>query len=376
MLMDASGSEGLAALVRECALSGVARRALLLRTDLLPPALSRPHHLRLVRAALDPLTLADRARRHELPGGRIAISWRGESSALLQQAIAGLGALLRDLPPDAPGLPQVLALFDLPADGAALLHEAEASVALPPQPSIPEPAAPSPPPEEIPPLDAAALERVEQSFASADMSRFARWRPICRLGPDGMDLAWEERFFSVPELIATAAPGHHPRAERWLTRRLNRLLDRRMLAFLNDRDALRGAQSFSFTLSVASVLSPEFLRFDASLPPTLRDGVIIDLLPADILSDAAAFVFARDFARARSYRLGLRSVTASMLSFLDLPAMELDFVHLQWSPEIGALSCLPHAGSARYVLADAGRPEAVRWGEQAGIALFGCKPTR
>ena len=52
---------GLDVLVRDCVSSGVPRRALLLRMDLLPRSLSRPHHLRLARAALDPLTGADRA---------------------------------------------------------------------------------------------------------------------------------------------------------------------------------------------------------------------------------------------------------------------------------------------------------------------------
>ena len=43
---------GLDVLVRDCESSGVTRRALLLRMDLLPRSLSRPHHLRLARAAL------------------------------------------------------------------------------------------------------------------------------------------------------------------------------------------------------------------------------------------------------------------------------------------------------------------------------------
>jgi hypothetical protein len=274
-------------------------------------------------------------------------------------------------------MPELVGVFDLPADGQALLHAAEAGLA--PQPlaaPLPKPDPSPEPPQARRPLDRATLEHLEQSFSSADMTRFARWRPICRVGPGGMQLAWEERFFSVSELIETGAPGYDPKADIWLFRRLTRLLDRRMLALLSDRETLRSAGSFSITLNVASVLGPEFLRFDASLPPALRDRVMIDLLPADILSDAAAFAFARDFARARSYRLGLRSVTASMLAFLDLPAMELDFVHLRWSAELGGLACLPEPGAARYVLAEAAEPDAIAWGERTGIGLFGCKPPR
>ncbi len=122
----AVGLDALSALVRESAVSGVERRALLFRTDVLPPALARPHHLRLVRDALDTLGLADRARRHELPNGRMAVSWRGESPALLQEAMDALDTLLQDAPLEAPGLPELISLYALPAEGAALLRDAGA----------------------------------------------------------------------------------------------------------------------------------------------------------------------------------------------------------------------------------------------------------
>jgi len=82
------GLDALQGLVRDCVASGVGRRVLLLRTDLLPPRLTRPHHLQLVRAALEPLMTAERARTHDLPTGRLAVSWRGDAPMLLQQSLA------------------------------------------------------------------------------------------------------------------------------------------------------------------------------------------------------------------------------------------------------------------------------------------------
>ncbi len=189
-----------------------------------------------------------------------------------------------------------------------------------------------------------------------------------------MRLAWEERFLSVPELIDAVAPGCDAKADIWLFRRLTRALDRRMLSILSDPGELRGAGPFSITLNVASVLSPEFLRFDAAMPSALRSRVVIGLLPADVASDAGAFVFARNFARARSYRICLRAVSAALLPVLDLPALELDFIQLIWSDELGR-SRLADAAGARWVL---GRPcddEATEWGKRAGIGLFATKPT-
>ncbi len=365
-----AGLDALAALVRDCTASGVGRRALLLRTDVLPPQLARPHHLRLASAALDPLTLADRARKHELPNGRVAVSWRGESAALLRQSLDALEILLQNWPQDAPGMPELVGLYDLPKDGPALLHQA--GVAVEPEGT----ADPAPPPRlaleaSLAPLDTGALCLIEARLANADMARFARRKPVCRLGPRGMQLAWDRRFLSVAEIAETVAPGRSAQADPWLFRRLTRVLDRRMLALLSDPDELRFAGPFSLYLNVGSILSPEFLRFDTALPPALRGRAVLDLSPADVLSDPAAFAFARGFARAKGYRLCLHGVTAALLPMLNLPSLDLDYVRLRWSAELSRLdeSAL-RPGTARWILDRAGPQAAVSWGERVGIGLF------
>ena len=373
--MDTGGLEALSALVRESASSGVGRHALLLRTDALPPSLSRPAQLRRARAALDPLVMADRGRAHELPSGRVVVSWRGDVPKLLEKTLAALHTLLQDDPFDAPGINQLIEYYDLPQNGAALLRDAELT------PAVLGPAQTDPASElvfETPlaprPLDSASLERLEQGLAVADMSRFARRRPICHYAPQGMQLAWEERTLSIPELIETVAPGRDAKSDLWLFRRLTRVLDRRMLSILSNSQDLRGVRPFGITLNVASILGPEFLRFDAALPPALRNRVVISLLPADLASDAAAFAFARNFARSRSYRICLRAVSAALLPVLDLQALELDYVQLIWSSDLERVDPLPETGGARWIL---GRPctgQAIDWGIRSGIGLFATNP--
>ena len=184
-----------------------------------------------------------------------------------------------------------------------------------------------------------------------------------------------ERTLSIPELIDTVAPGCDVKSDPWLFRRLTRLLDRRMLSILSNTAELRDAKPFGITLNVASVLSPEFLRFDSGLPSALRNRVVISLLPVDIAADAGAYAFARNFARGRGYRICLRAVTADLLPALDLAALELDLVQLVWSESLAKLDQLPSSGGARWIM---GRPcteEAVRWGVNAGIGLFATNPT-
>ena len=372
LLTDHSDLDTLAALVRDSSVSGVGRRVLVVRTDVLPPSLARPIHLRRVQEAVDGMMLADRGRCFETPG-RIVVSWRGEAPKLLHSTIDALDQLLQEDPLDAPGINQLIAFFDLPAQGPALMREVA-------RPSL-SPVKPPPPelvfdlPVTLRPLETAALERIEQSLALADLSRFARRRPVCHLSSRGMQLAWEERSLSVAELIADVAPGFAAKSDPWLFRRLTRILDRRMLSLLSDSPELRDTGPFSLTLNVASVLSSEFLRFDSVLPSALRNRVVISFLPADLAADANAFAFARNFARARSYRVCLRAVTASVLPVLDLPVLELDFVQLVWSPALAQLPQLPPIGGARWIL---GRPcaeDAIAWGITAGIGLYAAPAT-
>ncbi|GAC1339356.1 MAG: hypothetical protein NVSMB18_07420 [Acetobacteraceae bacterium] len=369
-MTELSGLEGLAVLVRESAASGVGRHAVLLRMDILPPGLSRPQHLRLARAALDPLTFADRARKHELPGGRFAVSWRGDCAPLLQKSLNSLEILLQDSPLDAPSVSELVARYALPEDGPALLRDAAGAGAAA-HLEVPDANTSAPPDEPLAPLDVAGLSVLERRLAGVDMARFVRRRPVCRHAAGRMQLAWEERLFSVSELIETVAPGWNAEADPWLFRRLTRLFDRRMLALLGHPEELRGAGPFSIGLNVASILSPEFLRFDAALLPALRGSIVLDLSPADVLSDPAAFAFARNFARTRSYRLSLKSATAALLPMLNLPSLEMDFLQLRWSPELAAMdrSALP-TGSGRWVLGGFDDPAAITWGESVGIGLF------
>lgn len=370
-----TGLASLVSLVHDTQAASVARQALLLQLDRLPPPLRRPHHRRLARAALDPLLDADRSCLHELPGGRIAVSWRGEAPISLGRAMAALGHLLLDAPAGTPPLDTLTKLFQLPQEGPALLAAAR------------EGAEPDLPPSAVPaavsaPLDAATLARVEAGLARADVERFARRRPVCVLETaprslppeeratvdgDKLSLAWEERVLDLGEIAAELAPGRSLTADPWLFRRLVPMLDRRLLALLATPGVLDGARPFGLRLAVESLVSPEFLRFDAGLPGQLRGRVVVGFTPADVLSDPAAFAFARDFARARGYRVLLCGMVAAALPVLALPRLELDLVQVGWSATLPDL--VLDAGGARLILGDADEPPALDWARTQGVSF-------
>ncbi len=364
------GGTDLASLVRDCTASGVERRVLLLRGDRLPPALSRPHHLRLLRVALDPLTTAERARFHHLPAGGCAVSWRGDASGLLRRAMAGLRHLLDDAGPDAPPLTDLVRLFDLPVDGPVLLRfvtRAEAPAAAPPSEAAPPETEASP---GQPALDRAGLDTLVRHMAGADIARFARRDPVCRIDGTEVTLAWDTRFVRLDdltrELTGRCVPRGDGLADAWLRRTLVRAVDQRLLALLAAPGELEGAGPFGIALDLGSILSAEFIRFDAALPPALRGQVTLAIDPSDMLADPAAFAFARAFARSRGYRLMVGGVTAAILPMLALRRLDVDIVQLRFGVDLP--SSLP--ADCTYVLSNTHDAAALQWGQDRGIALF------
>ncbi|MDA8248819.1 MAG: hypothetical protein M0Z28_06525 [Rhodospirillales bacterium] len=356
-------TDALMARVASSAASGVARRALLLRLSRLPAAYARPHHLRLARAALDPLRTADRAETFDLPNTDTAVLWRGPGGGALQASLDAVTELFAGSADAAPGPESLCLVLDLPEQAETLLRLARESHAG-------QSAAPAR--QALVPLDAAELAGLEAALARADLARFARRRPVWAVGTDGrVRLAWEKRVISVAELQAELAPGRALRAEPWLFQRLSRTLDRRMLALLAAPGELRAAGPFAIELSVASLLGAEFLRFDAVLPAALRGRVVIHLRAPDILGDLPAFLFAREFARARGYRLLLHGIGAELAPALPPARLGIDLTLIGWSSALAGTD--PRAlgvDPAMVVLGGAELPDALAWARRHGITLF------
>jgi hypothetical protein len=270
----ADSPAALADLLRKTELAGTQRRALLLHTDRLPPALARPHHQRLARDAIAGLASADRAQHFELSRGRVVIVWRHRGGRELDIAMAALEHLLSDLP-DGQVFPpgQLVTLYDLPEQAEWLLDEIRDKG---------EPSAGATP-EAALPLDLTALVRLEHSLAQAEISRFIRWRPVFRIVGGAPLPAWEERYIAAHEIGENLCPDYRIKANRWLFNRLTRSFDRRMLAILSGPQELRDSGPFALNLNLATIAA-ELDFVHVALTPELTanpDGVRL-LLPAGV----------------------------------------------------------------------------------------------
>jgi hypothetical protein len=363
-------SDALREILRQTQLSGAGRRALLLHTDRLPANLAKPHHLRLARESLFSLEGADRAQVFELARGRCAVVWRARGDSEIGDVLRAMEALIADQPSDqGPKLGELVTTYDLPQQAGWLLDELDEE-------------APVKPPEPKRALTVQLLAGIEDALVRADLSQFARWRTVMRISLAGApnirlprietEPAWDERYFAVQAIGASLCPDHGLEVEPWLFRRLSRMLDRRMLAMLASPKDMHTLGTFGIGMNVPAILGAEFQRFDDALPPAQRGEVVLNLRPADLLSDPPAFLFARNFVHSRGYRLALVGATLPQLQVLDLAACGFQYIYAPLTAEAMAepklLTTLAPEGT-ELVVTGLDRANDVRWAAMRGITL-------
>lgn len=361
--MSNDGFDRLAAVVANCATAGVARQALLLRVDRMPISFTRPHCIRLAEAALAPMLRLPRAELFHLPGPNLAVVWRGDAERPLLDVIHSLEHLLTG-PAGTQPLHDVIALYDLPDSGDLLIQATSQRVRLACAERVDA---------ALLAMDPHLLALLEGCLIQADVARFARRHPVWRLGAGRPSLAWEDRSLCLAELTAQLAPGYDLRADPWLFRRLTRILDRRLLALLASPGELAQSGPFSIDLNIGSLLGPDFLRFDAALPASLRGRVILAISPADMVADARSLTFAAAFVKARGYRLLLRLGSGGALHAVAPTLPDYDYVCVPWSADVPSLvyeAPIDDGLSEQLVVTGADTQECLEWGMANGVALF------
>jgi EAL domain-containing protein (putative c-di-GMP-specific phosphodiesterase class I) len=232
-----------------------------------------------------------------------------------------------------------------------------------------------------PPVDPHNLGALIDAISSADLTNLMRRQVIyALLSKQPPKSLFQELFISIPDLQQLILPGHNIYANRWLFQYLTETLDRRMLALLLRNDDPAIATSFSLNLNVATVLSQEFLAFDASLKAGARGTIVIELQMIDVYADLSTFAFARDFAHNRGYRLCLDGLTEQTFPFVDRSKLDIDLLKLDWSsfspdatrgPRLDRLrSLVDQAGKARVILCHVDGDEGLKFGQAIGVAMY------
>jgi len=228
------------------------------------------------------------------------------------------------------------------------------------------------------PLNPRLLGRVIQSLQRADLSNMVRRQFICALiGKATPQPLFSELFISIADLRETLMPGVNLSASKWLFQHLTETLDRRVLAMLSKTNDHSITGEISVNLNVSTLLSPEFIQFDDSLNAAMRGSVVVELQKVDIFSDINAFLFARDFAKERGYRICIDGLTYETMPFVNREKLGADMVKLVWQGDLEekvgqkrVRRLVKDMQAARVILCRCDNEAAVTFGQGVGINMF------
>jgi len=278
-------------------------------------------------------------------------------------------------------LPQFQALVE------SLLAEPAAKPGAPAAPSTPEQV----PAVEAAPLDLGRFAAIVNTVGTVDLARFVRHQPACLITEDRTIVpVFEEVYTSIPDLERALGPGTRLTADRWLFQHMTKALDRRTLQMLTaksspeaaDEQAMAGLRArllasgnFSINLNVGSVLSPEFQAFDASVSSMIRGTVVLEFHKIDVFADLGSFLYVRDFARKRGYRICLDGLSHLSLPFMDRGDLGVDLMKIYWTNDMPddrmhIRKLVEHAGEHRIILCRCDTEQAIEYGRSIGITLF------
>ena len=231
------------------------------------------------------------------------------------------------------------------------------------------------------PLDPARLARIEASLGSMDLSGLLRRQPVCALLPRAAPQPlFAEIYVAMRELADSLMPGVDLTADTWLFQRLAESLDRRLLSCLARQELGSPQGAISVNLRLATLLSPEFLKFDHEYRRQTAAPVIIELQLIDIFAELGAYLFIREFARDRGYLMCIDGLHYLHLPLIDRKRLGADLVKVIWSPDLldglnetrrdELKAAIKRAGIDRVTLCRCDSADAIRWGQSLGIRLF------
>ena len=224
------------------------------------------------------------------------------------------------------------------------------------------------------------LDRFETALRNADVSGMVERQNIFSLVENAPPKpVMCEHFVSIRALQDKLLPGIDCLSDRWLFQHLSQSLDLRMLAILPEITKTVTVP-ISININVSTILSPDFLKFDAAIRRITQAAIILELQSIDLFADMGAYIFARDFTHERGYGIALDGLNPLTFPYMDRAKLKLDFEKIIWSPETcntrnperreAFVEAVNQAGAARIILCRCDTKDAIEFGQTLGVKLF------
>jgi len=231
------------------------------------------------------------------------------------------------------------------------------------------------------PMTPSVLGKLEDALSRTDLSNLIRHQAISAIvGRSTPQQMFSEVFVSISDLRDIFIPDVNITSDAWLFQHLTETLDHRVLALMSAGHDRSLSGGFSVNLNVSTILSEEFLNFDDSIAGGLRGAIVLEIQLFDILSNVGAYLFARDFAKERGYRICVDGVTVDTLPLVNRTKIGADLIKLMWheslidAAEVGDDHPLSRAiqrcGRKRVILARVDSDTEINVGQDLGLSMF------
>jgi hypothetical protein len=360
------------------------RRAVQIHLSQLRPYHLRPHHLRISKQVLEPLVKKFEAGVFQLWNNDLVVLTKGASEEDIEISVRDVKKLfakdpLFTAPPGSARVAPFCEWYDLESEWQSFVDLCRGHNESRRKAASPSGGAKASIVENL--IGPAILEKLENAIVNADLANVLRRQQVFAIIPSAKPAPiLTELFFSMPFLAQTVAPGYNVTGDKWLFQHLARVLDARMLALMPRQDYQPMLKNASLNLSLATVLSPEFLDFDRATNNKERGPLAIELPALDYFSDPDDFTFARDFLKERGYKIILDQVKHELLPILDRDRLDVDLVKVVWSQAFfddctgdqadDMQKAVERIGRERIILCRVDAEDGISIGQKLGLSLF------
>jgi hypothetical protein len=131
---------------------------------------------------------------------------------------------------------------------------------------------------------------------------------------------------------------------------------------------------------VETLLSSRFAEFDASISPSNKVSIVLEVPVVDIFADMAAFLIARSEVQKLGYRVCIDGITTASFSSINREKLGIDLVKMQWNADMQSdlksdsskmlIDAVLATGTNRLILCRCDNKSAVEYGQALGISLY------
>ncbi len=225
------------------------------------------------------------------------------------------------------------------------------------------------------------LYEIERDLTGVDLSRVLRKQPICAVSAK-MELRkiFDEFYINIAHLQRLVMAEVNLYSNAWLFKYLTQVLDTKMLAMIAKRPAYYLDNAVSLNLNIDTLMSEAFLEFDASIKPSVKVSVIIEIHVSDVFANMQGFIDAKNKMQKLGYKICLDGLTHLSFPQVDREKLGFDLAKMQWHTDMEAnkekktveklSEIVKNYGNTRVILCRCDNKSAVEYGQSMGISLF------